>query len=124
MNEKEFEKKVNQELRTLNSEQVVQFAWRCGVRALPFLGSAGSFNFWKEKDRQEYIYRIFYALDIASAADAANADVALSATLSATRYARSAAAAARYAVLSARLMPPALPPSLPPAPPPPHTTQT
>jgi len=45
MNEKEFKKRVEQKLKTLSREHVVRFAWRCGVRALPFLGSSGKFNF-------------------------------------------------------------------------------
>ena len=64
MNREKFNKKVEQELENLTREQVVHFAWRCAVRALPFLGSDGSFNFWDKKDRQKYIYDIFYAIDI------------------------------------------------------------
>jgi len=55
MNEEKFRKKVQQELEKLNKEQVVHFAWRCAVRALPFLGHTGSFNFWDKRDRQKYI---------------------------------------------------------------------
>ena len=54
MNREEFKKKVEQELTQLNKEQVVHFAWRCAVRALPSLGSEGSFNFWDKKNRQQY----------------------------------------------------------------------
>ena len=58
----------------------MRFAWRCGVRALPFLGRSGSFSFWGKKDRKKHIYSIFYALDFnAYAYDAADAAVAYNA---------------------------------------------
>ena len=40
-----FRNKIKQELKKLNRKQVINFSWRCAVRALPFLGSTGSFNF-------------------------------------------------------------------------------
>ena len=58
---------IQQELEKLNKEQVVHFAWRCAVRALPILGSTGTFNLWEKKDRQKHIYSIFYALDVSAA---------------------------------------------------------
>lgn len=70
MNREKFKKKVEQKLKKLNKEQVVYFAWRCGVRALPLLGSSGSFNFWNKKDRQKHIYSVFYALDSIAAGSA------------------------------------------------------
>lgn len=73
MNRETFEKKIWKELKKLNKEQVVNFAWRCAIRALPFLGGSGSFNFWNKKYRQKYIYAIFYALDLNSALTDADA---------------------------------------------------
>jgi hypothetical protein len=72
MNQETFEKKIKQELQKLDREQVVRFAWRCAMRALPFLGGSGSFNFWDKENRQKYIYAIFYGLDVSAAARAAN----------------------------------------------------
>ncbi len=66
MNKKEFEEKVQQKLKKLSIEQTVHFVWRCAVRALPLLGSSGSFSFWHKKDRQRHIYSIFYALDVSA----------------------------------------------------------
>jgi len=108
MNREEFKNKVKQELKKLNEEQKVHFAWRCAVRALPILGGDGSFNFWNQKDRQKYIYAIFYALDINAATaslDATYANAASAALTAAAaavkRYAVNAAATTYYAVTSA-----------------------
>ncbi|MEK7702602.1 MAG: COR domain-containing protein [Nitrospirota bacterium] len=97
MSTEAFKKKIEQELEGLNRTQVVQFAWCCGVRALPILGHQGHFNFWKKKDRQQYLYAVFYALDCAAACDAAYS--AASSAASAAAYA--AASAAAYAAASA-----------------------
>ncbi len=107
---------IKKRILQLNKEQAVHFAWRCAVRALPFLGSNGRFDFWDtKKDRQKHIYSIFYALDInasitygaksayahaaevafADAADAA--DAAYAAYADAADAARSAADAAKSA---------------------------
>jgi small GTP-binding protein len=79
MYREKFKKNVKQELKKLNREQVVHFAWRCAVRALPFLGSDGSFGFWNKKARQKHIYSIFYVLDISAipfnTADGSTADI-------------------------------------------------
>ena len=63
MKRERFKEKVGQELKKLNREQAMRFAWRCAVRALPLVGSKGSFSFWNKKERQKYIYSVFYALD-------------------------------------------------------------
>ena len=104
MKREEFKEKVQQELKKLDRDQTVHFAWRCAVRALPFLGSNGNFNFWNKKDRQKYIYAVFYALDFnayAAVAYAADAYTAAAAAYAADAYAVAAAAyayAAAYAV--------------------------
>jgi GTPase SAR1 family protein len=67
MDSKSFEKIVRGELKKLNRAQMLGFAWRCATRALPYLGSGGNFAFWEKEKRQEYIYNIFYALDLVAA---------------------------------------------------------
>ena len=69
MDRREFKKKIEQELSKYDDEQVLLFSWRCAVRALPFLASDGTFNFWNEQARQEHIFSVLYALDL-KAADA------------------------------------------------------
>lgn len=59
-----FQKRVNEELKSLSVEQQVQFAWRCSIRALPILGYQGDFSFWKKKDIQKHLYSIFFAQDV------------------------------------------------------------
>lgn len=61
----DFIKRVQQELESLSKAEKTAFAWRCAIRALPFLGYRGHFNFWNAQDRQKHLYNIFYALDIA-----------------------------------------------------------
>lgn len=77
MSDTAFDKQVKQGLKKLDRQQQVQFAWRCAVRALPFLGGDGSFDFWDKGIRQRHIYSIFYALDSAAAylSSATRADV-------------------------------------------------
>ena len=64
MDQKTFEKQVEQELKKLSKEQIIHFAWLCAVRALPFLGSKGNFSFWDKEYLQKHLYSIFYALDV------------------------------------------------------------
>ncbi len=104
MTPKEFEAKVEKELENLNRKQVVQFAWRSAMRALPFLGSHGNFNFWEE-DRQKHLFSIFYALDVnadAFAAAAAAADATFAARAAAATAADAFADAAARAAADAR----------------------
>ena len=61
----EFRKKIEIGLNALNRKQVIQFAWRCVMRALPYIGSEGHFNYWKTAKRQKYLYAIFRGIDIA-----------------------------------------------------------
>tara|TARA_R110002050_G_scaffold78044_3_gene166600 strand:+ start:680 stop:2695 length:2016 start_codon:yes stop_codon:yes gene_type:complete len=68
MDSQAIRRKIEKALERMPEEQVVQFGWRCAVRALPFLGSTGNFDFWKEKDRQKYLYSIFKALDATATA--------------------------------------------------------
>ncbi len=72
-----FEEQVKQKLQDLTRKQQVAFAWRCAIRALPFLGYQGNFDFWKKEDRQKYLYSIFYAIDIGKTNANTKVDVAL-----------------------------------------------
>ncbi len=65
-----FKKKIKQDLEKFNRQQKIHFAWCCGVRALPILGYRGHFDFWRDVDRQKYLYAVFYALDYAAVASA------------------------------------------------------
>ncbi len=92
MDEKNFKDKIESELKKLNKEKVVYFAWLCAVRGLPFLGSDGHFNFWKEEERQKHLYAIFYALDFSAAHDATDVYVAYAAYVARTSASASASA--------------------------------
>ena len=74
MNQTAFKKLINKELEKLTNEQRATFAWRCAVRSLPFLGSQGNFDYWKKQERQQHLYAVFFALDIATNYDASNND--------------------------------------------------
>lgn len=93
MNLDEFEKQVEHELETFTWEQRVTFVWCCAIRVLPFLAVDGNFDFWEKSKRQNYLYAIFYALDIA----AATVDAAARATARAAAIADAAARVARVA---------------------------
>jgi GTPase SAR1 family protein len=119
-----FEDKIKQRLKGLNNKQLCRFAWLCGVRTLPILSVIRKFTYWSMEDRQEYLYSIFYALDVSAliaflddsvpnidaanaAADAANIaanDIRVTArtAANATRAARTVASAARAAINAAR----------------------
>ncbi|MDR0869186.1 MAG: hypothetical protein LBN39_00175, partial [Planctomycetaceae bacterium] len=64
-NDKKFREEIKSKLRTTLTKKgdVVKFAWLCAVRALPFLGAKGNFNFWKEEEREEYLYSLLLVLD-------------------------------------------------------------
>ncbi|WP_299685876.1 COR domain-containing protein [uncultured Dokdonia sp.] len=64
MNIKLFIKKVEEEIEDFSREEQVAFGWRCAVRAVPYLGSKGHFNYWKEKDRQKNLNIVLNNLDL------------------------------------------------------------
>lgn len=68
---------VEEKLKDLPQEQVAFYAWRSALRALPFLGANGNFNFWEEEERQRALFSVIFAYDIASAA-ACSCDASLS----------------------------------------------
>jgi len=63
-----FEKQIRKELVNMSREQLVQFAWLSAVRALPFIGAGGNFDYWNNQDeegeKQYFLYIIFRALDV------------------------------------------------------------
>lgn len=59
----DFRKQVEEKIKDFSKEQMVAFAWRCAVRALPFLAHDGHFNFWEEKNLQKYLYTVLNAID-------------------------------------------------------------
>lgn len=65
MDYKFFRDEVERKLIELEFKQLTAFAWRCGVRALPFLGSSGHFNYWLEDGQGIYLYKVLRALDAA-----------------------------------------------------------
>ncbi len=103
MDNNDFRNKVKQGLESLNYEQKVRFAWLCAVRALPFLGYKGDFNFWKDEDRQRYIQAVFFALDCSYTGRAPYAASASTASAASSAYASAAsvASSAVYATSSA-----------------------
>jgi hypothetical protein len=46
-----IQEKLNKEIKKLDLQQIISFARICALRALPFLGASGNFNFWKDSDR-------------------------------------------------------------------------
>ncbi|GHU53118.1 hypothetical protein AGMMS49975_10380 [Clostridia bacterium] len=111
MNIDYFEKKVKEKLQELNKTDTVFFAWLCAVRALPYVGSKGNFNFWQNSKRTQHLHSIFWALDcsravsnVSSAASAASAAFTNFSSASASSAAYNAAYAvynAAYAAYSA-----------------------
>ncbi|MCG8327535.1 MAG: hypothetical protein MI974_07615 [Chitinophagales bacterium] len=112
MTSKEFRAQIEKILEGLTKKQKVQFAWRCAVRSLPYLGNRGHFGFWEENKKSTHLYSVLYALDLtssdvsftttdsaaaASAASAASAVAFSSAPFSASPAAYTAAYAAAYA---------------------------
>ncbi|MDR2888529.1 MAG: hypothetical protein LBV33_01655 [Lachnospiraceae bacterium] len=54
---------IAKRLKGLSKVQMVNFAWLCAVRSLPFLSSERGFNYWEEK-KQIHLYSIFEAMDL------------------------------------------------------------
>lgn len=71
MSGSDFKAQVKQGLKKLNRKQQVLFAWRCAMRALPFLGRSGNFDFWDKEKIVKYFYGVFYALDCVAIYDTA-----------------------------------------------------
>ena len=58
MRNESFREQVEQGLKKLNRQQKVEFAWRCAVRVLPFLGQGGSFDYWDEEKKMTHPYGV------------------------------------------------------------------
>jgi GTPase SAR1 family protein len=96
-----FKNEIEKELVVLTVTQILRFAWIVAVRALPFIGYKGSFNFWKASERKKHLYALFHALDV-NAAILLRTDNSIfdSSTIqSAIREARNAVEAAVQAVV-------------------------
>ena len=79
----DFREQIEQELKKLTPEQQLQFGWRCAIRALPFLGCQGHFDFWEDIDKQQNLYATLRALDTHNYTDFTIASDAFSASNSA-----------------------------------------
>ena len=74
-----FQEEIISRLSGFTHKDICFFAWLCAVRALPFLGVRGSFDYWKRSnkdDRQKNLFAVLRAIDFA----ALNDDVAYSAS--------------------------------------------
>lgn len=74
MPDKSFKEKIEAALKSLTPKQQVKFAYRCALRALPYLANEGDFSYWSEIVRQHHLFRVFLAIEYS--ADAAGADAA------------------------------------------------
>jgi GTPase SAR1 family protein len=52
-----------EQIKDFSKEQCVEFAKICAIRALPFLGAYGNFDFWKKEAVQKHLYSIFFGID-------------------------------------------------------------
>jgi hypothetical protein len=46
VSEKQIKKIILPKIENLNKDQIVFFARLCSIRALPFIGFSGNFDFW------------------------------------------------------------------------------
>jgi GTPase SAR1 family protein len=97
----EFKEKIGQGLKGLNPIQQCQFAWLCGVRALPFLSVRRNFAYWPKTNIQNFLYSIFHALDVSASIAFLDDLVADAATFAATDAAAYIADAAAHAAAMA-----------------------
>jgi Cdc6-like AAA superfamily ATPase len=59
-----FRNEIRQGLKSLKPAQIARFAWICAVRATPFIGGNGNFNFWTEEAKKHHLHSFFNALDV------------------------------------------------------------
>jgi len=64
MNDETFRVQIKSELQKMSKEEIVYFSWISAVRALPFIGVRGNFDYWDKNDRKKYLYELFQTLDI------------------------------------------------------------
>ena len=59
-----FNDQLEKRMQGLRQGDLCYYTWLCAVRALPFLGADGNFDYWNHQDeRQKHLLAIFYALD-------------------------------------------------------------
>lgn len=65
---KSFDEEIIEKLGKISTDQKIDFAWLCAVRALPFLskGKKRNFEHWQKKERQKLLLSVFRAVDIAN----------------------------------------------------------
>jgi len=62
---KELRDEVEKKIEKFNYKQLALFAWLCATRALPFLSDKRGFVYWDENDRQNHLFAIFNAVNVA-----------------------------------------------------------
>jgi GTPase SAR1 family protein len=60
---KSFKDEISEGIKEFSLEQKVRLAVVSGIRALPFIGINGQFEFWKKERNQMYLFAVFHALD-------------------------------------------------------------
>jgi len=68
-----YKKEITRSLEKLSYDYVAFFGWLCAIRALPFLGASGTFDFWGDSGdsynkQQKFLLSVFRAIDSARAA--------------------------------------------------------
>jgi GTPase SAR1 family protein len=61
-----FEDKIKKRLKDLNIKQLCQLSCLRGLRTLPFLSVTRDFAYWPMKNKKNFLYDIFYALDVST----------------------------------------------------------
>lgn len=69
---------IEKRLKQLPQESVVLFAYRCAIRALPFVSIDREFSCWHEDKRQQHLMALIRCLDFHNAARSASDAVAAS----------------------------------------------
>ncbi|MDR1644379.1 MAG: hypothetical protein LBS05_00935 [Tannerellaceae bacterium] len=64
MGDKEFNSELLSQLKALGPKRLVRFAGNCALRALPFTGINGNFDYWKEEERAANLYALFQAIEM------------------------------------------------------------
>ena len=63
-----YKDQIDKEIKHLAHDDVGFFAWLCAIRALPYLGAKGHFDFWMQSqnrdDRQKHLLAVFRSLDM------------------------------------------------------------
>jgi len=107
-NKDNFKVIVGKRIKGFSLLQLCKFSWLCGVQTLPFLFLEKEIKYWSEKNIQNNLYAILYALDISAlifynniAGETAKADADDAKTAAETAKATDAAVYAAYAAVNA-----------------------